>query len=196
MPARPLRPAFRGPLVGILGLLLAAGAGPALAQSLANPGAMNGGVGIPGVLSPAPQAAPQTAPVPAPQAEAPSNASSCQADFGRLAQKRMESIGALNNLAKANKGKLDPIAACPKFRALIATEKELTAYVEKNKDWCNIPDQIADQIKEGASRDEKVGDQACKIAAQVKKQQQMQAAGGGAGGLGGAPVQKLPSGPL
>ena len=189
------RPSRRRAFGLALGLAAAiVGVAPAFAQSLAAPGAMNGGVGIPGVLSPAPMA--PSAPV-APAPPASSTASTCQADFGRLAQKRMENIAALNNLAKENKGKLDPIAACPKFRNLVASEKELVAYVEKNKEWCNGPDQIVEQVKEGASRDEKVGDQACKIAAQVKKQQQMQAAGGGGGsGLGGAPAPKLPSGPL
>ncbi|MFY9834367.1 MAG: hypothetical protein WAK66_16855, partial [Methylocystis sp.] len=44
---------------------------------------------------------------------------SCQEDFQRLTQKRMAQIGVLNQLGKAGKGHMDPIAACPAARALV-----------------------------------------------------------------------------
>jgi hypothetical protein len=176
--------------------------GQANAQSMGLPPAVGGGAGnpqgvqMPSVLSPQPQSAPPEDNAPAAQSSAPlaASSSSCQDDIGKLAQKRMASIEQLNKIAKANKGKLDPIAACPKFNSLISVEREFEAYMVKNKDWCNIPDDVIENVKQGAAKDAAVGKQACAIAAQVRKAQKQQAAGGG--GLGQPPAPRLPAGPL
>lgn len=122
-------------------------------------------------------------------------AQSCNDDLAKLGQKRGAQIEALNGIAKANKGKLDPVAACPRFRELASIENEMVAYLVKNKDWCNIPDEFLNNFKTGSAKSNAMATQACAIAAKVKKMQKEQALGGGGGGnLGPAP--KLPAGPL
>ena len=119
---------------------------------------------------------------------------SCQNDFSLIQGKREKQIAALNAMAKKSKGKLDPIAACPRLRALSATETELLAYMKKNKSWCNIPDNLIEQVEKGQGNTSRMAGQACKVAAQIavmKKRAAQQAQQGPA-------VQrpKLPAGPL
>jgi hypothetical protein len=130
----------------------------------------------------------------APPRAAPPNGVDCQGDIGKLSQRRLAQIEQLNALAKASKGKLDPVAACPKFRSLVAVEREFEAYMVKNKEWCGIPEDVIANIKAGTARDAGVGKQACDLAVQVERAKKQQQAGGGIGGP--PPAQKLPSGPL
>jgi hypothetical protein len=116
---------------------------------------------------------------------------SCQEDFKKLTERRMGQIAALNKIGKANKGKMDPIAACPMARKLSTIETEMLAYMEKNKEWCAIPDQVVDSFKQARAKTQGFASQACAFAAKAKKMQEQQSQ---AGGLG--QPQKLPSGPL
>jgi hypothetical protein len=119
-------------------------------------------------------------------------AADCNADVGGLTKKRQDIIDSLNNLAKSSKNhQLDPVQACPKLKALVGVEHELAAYLVKNKDWCNIPDDAVANITASAEKSNSVAGQACKIAAQMKKAQEQQATGGGQ-----PQGQKLPTGPL
>lgn len=122
-------------------------------------------------------------------------AQTCQEDFGKLTQRRMAQIQALNNLGKAGKGKMDPNAACPAAKKLASIEGEMLAYMNKNKEWCAIPDNVVDSFKQARAKTQNFASQACTVAAKMKKmmeQQREQAANGG--GFGAPP--KLPSGPL
>jgi hypothetical protein len=106
----------------------------------------------------------------------------------------MAQIGVLNRLGKAGKGHMDPIAACPAARALVGIESEMLGYMTKNKDWCNIPDNVIDGFKAARAKSQGFAGQACTVAAKVKQmqaQQRSQAAQGPAA----APL-KLPAGPL
>ncbi len=126
---------------------------------------------------------------------------SCQDDFQKLTGRRMAGIQRLNALGKAGKGKMDPVAACPAARNLAGIENEMLSYMTKNKDWCNIPDNVLDQFKQARGKTQNFAAQACSVAVKVKKMQAMQkiqqqrAAQAGANGGLGAP-QKLPAGPL
>ncbi len=126
-------------------------------------------------------------------AVAGASAQSCNEDIGALQQKRQAQIDALNKLSKAGNGKLDPAAACPRLRTLAAVEREMAAYMEKNQNWCSIPDQIVEQVKDGSGKTGQMAGQACKVAAEMRKMQQQQAAGGA---VGGPPPLQLPRGPL
>lgn len=118
-------------------------------------------------------------------------ATDCNQDIGALTKKRQGIIDQLNQLAKGGKKQLDPVASCPKLRALVAIEHELLAYLTKNKDWCAVPDEALHNISESTGKSGKVANQACTVAAQMKKAQQQQATG-----ALNAPQQKLPAGPL
>jgi hypothetical protein len=121
-----------------------------------------------------------------------SAAMDCNGDVGVLMKKRGDVMEQLNAVAKANKGKLDPVAGCVKLKALVGVDREILAYFTKNKEWCAIPDEASQSITADVEKTTTVANQACTIAAQMKKAQEQQAAGGG---LGEKP-QKLPNGPL
>jgi hypothetical protein len=116
---------------------------------------------------------------------------SCQEDFKKLTDRRMEQIAALNKIGKASGGKMDPIAACPMARRLSTIESEMLAYMEKNKEWCAIPDQVVGSFKEARAKTVNFASQACSAAAKVKKMQEQQSQAGGIG-----QPQRLPAGPL
>lgn len=155
----------------------------------------------------APPAAPTGPAVTLPEAAQPqaavSSGSSCDTDFQKLANARQAQIGALNNLAKGKGRKMDPIAACGKLQGLAGIEARMVAYVEKNKDWCGIPDTVVDNIKKGRQGTLAFAGKACSAAANFKKalaqhqaQQRAAANGGGQAAQNAPQVQKLPAGPL
>jgi hypothetical protein len=122
-------------------------------------------------------------------------AQSCQEDFQKLTERRMAQIQALNALGKAGKGKMDPNSACGVSKKLVSVENEMAGYMTKNKEWCNIPDEVLKNFQAAASKTKAFSGQACTAAAKMKQmmeQQREQAANGG--GLGAPP--KLPAGPL
>jgi hypothetical protein len=116
----------------------------------------------------------------------------CNEDIAKLTQKRQAVIDKLNELAKGSKNELDPIASCPRLRALVSAEKELITYLKNNKDWCNIPDEAIANFADSSSKSSNIASQACKVAAQIKKAQEQQATDA----LHAAPRPKLPAGPL
>jgi hypothetical protein len=118
-------------------------------------------------------------------------ATDCNQDIGALTKKRQGVIDELNKLAQGGKKQLDPIASCPKLRALVAVEHELLAYLTKNKDWCAVPDEAFQSISASTGKSGKVANQACTVAAKMKKAQEQQASG-----ALNAPQPKLPAGPL
>ena len=65
--------------------------------------------------------------------------------------------------------------------------------MQKNQNWCQIPDEVMENVKQGRDKTTGFAGQACKFAAMAKKAQQ-QAAQGAAGGAPAAP--RLPTGPL
>ena len=113
----------------------------------------------------------------------------CNEDLGKIMQKREAIIQELNASAKATKGKLDPVGACPKLKKLSSMESELIAYMTKNKEWCAIPDNAIENATNGHTKTAQTANQACNIAVQMKKAQEQQA-------NGGAGPTKLPAGPL
>jgi hypothetical protein len=118
-------------------------------------------------------------------------ATDCNQDIGALTKKRQGVIDELNKLAQGGKKQLDPVASCPKLRALVAVEHELLAYLTKNKDWCAVPDEAFQSISASTGKSGKVANQACTVAAKMKKAQEQQASG-----ALNAPQPKLPAGPL
>ena len=118
----------------------------------------------------------------------------CQEEMGKIMAERQTLINSLNKLSGGGK-QLEPMAACPKLRGLAAADGKLVSYLEKNKDWCNIPDNFVDNAKAGRDKSATFAAKACKVAAQVEKMKQQQAAGGG-NAMGGPQVQRLPAGPL
>ncbi len=161
------------------------GACPASAQSLATPLGVPtapsdvmggpGGVAMPQYAQPPVQAAPM---------------SSCDQSMLTFKSRRDKQLEQINNLVKAGKGKLDPVAACPKFRGLVAIESEMKAWMIKNKDWCSIPDELLESVKTGFAKTPTYEKNACAAAAMAKR------AAEGGGPVQAQPSVKLPAGPL
>jgi hypothetical protein len=118
-------------------------------------------------------------------------ATDCNQDIGALTKKRQGIIDQLNQLAQGGKKQLDPVASCPRLRALVAVERELLAYLTKNKDWCAVPDDAFQNVTASTGKSGKVANQACTVAAKMKKAQEQQASG-----ALNVPQPKLPAGPL
>ncbi len=124
--------------------------------------------------------------------------SACATDFQKLMQPRMALIERINGFSKR---KPTPQQACSTLSQLVAADGKLGKWVDENKDWCQIPDQIVEQLKEGTGQAQRARGQACNAAKQQSaaiaraRAQQRAAQGGG----GPAPVGsgvRLPSGAL
>ncbi len=114
-------------------------------------------------------------------------AAECTVDIGNLSQKRQLIIEQLNKLAKSSPNhQLDPAVSCPKLRELAGAETALLVYLQKNKDWCMVPDEAISNITMSLNRSKMIASRACAIAEQIKKNEE----------AGGATAQKLPTGPL
>ncbi len=122
---------------------------------------------------------------------APALAQSCGEDMQKLSQRREAELGTINALIKANGHKqLDPTVFCSKSSGLMTAENAMIAYMEKNKDWCGIPDEALDSLKANHAKSAAFAAKACKVAAEMKKMKDQQANGGG------PQAQPLPTGPL
>ncbi len=114
-------------------------------------------------------------------------AAECSVDLGNFTKKRQAIIDELNKVAKTSpNGQLDPTVSCPRLQALSAVEQELLAYMNKNKDWCMIPDEVVKNFMEASGKSKNIASKACAVAEQIKK-------GLAAGNQNGP---KLPTGPL
>lgn len=98
----------------------------------------------------------------------------CNTDFAALMSKRMTEINALNKISKAGGGKLDPVAACPRLKNLAAAESEVVAYMTKNKDWCNLPDDMVTKMTATQAKTRTYAAKACGLVAQMKQMQAQQ----------------------
>jgi len=123
-------------------------------------------------------------------AGAPAFAQSCGDDMTSMSQQRQQAMATINAMVGAAKGKqIDPNVFCAKSQPLNAIETKMLAYIAKNKDWCQIPDEVVAQLKDAHAKTVSFSGRACKAAADMKKAKEQ--------GAAGAPqAQPLPAGPL
>lgn len=116
---------------------------------------------------------------------------SCQADFQKFIGQREAAIQRINGF---NKKRPTAQAACAAFNNLSGSEGRLIKWMTDNKEWCQVPDQMLEQLKQANGQTQKVRGQACTAA---KREAQGQAAGGAPRGAPppGAGV-RLPQGAL
>jgi hypothetical protein len=115
----------------------------------------------------------------------------CTEDMNRLTAKRGVELAKINGMVQAAKGKpMNPAQFCSQSAGLNVAENALLAYMDKNKDWCGIPDEVVASLKANHAKSVAFANKACAVAAQMKKQE-------AAGAANGAPqAQPLPAGPL
>jgi hypothetical protein len=129
---------------------------------------------------------------------------SCQ-DGQKILQERQSLIQQINKLSNGGKNKkLDPRAACTIFTKLATNGEAGVKWIDANKDWCQIPDQFAENFKQDHGRAVNMKGQACQAAAKMaemekraKQQAQQQQQGGHnpfGGGLTG--TYSVPKGAL
>jgi hypothetical protein len=123
----------------------------------------------------------------------------CAGDLQKLAGRREAALKSINELVAAAHGKkLDPDAFCVHSRPLTVAEDAMIAYMQKNKDWCQIPDGALNQLKATHAKTVAFGGKACTVAAQMRtmKAKAAQAAQQGQQAGAAAAQQPLPAGPL
>jgi hypothetical protein len=115
----------------------------------------------------------------------------CGEDIKRLSAKREAELNKVNGIVHAAKGKpLDPALFCSQSAGLNSAENALITYMEKNKDWCGVPDEVLGALKANHVKSIAFSAKACSVAAQMKKRE-------AAGAANGAPqAPPLPTGPL
>jgi hypothetical protein len=125
-------------------------------------------------------------------------ADDCAGDLQKLAARREDALKGINQMVASSHGKkLDPDAFCARSRPLNAAEDAMLAYMIKNKDWCQIPEDAIAQLKASHAKSVEFGGKACTVAAQIKKMKQQAEKAAQQGVAGGAPAQQpLPAGPL
>jgi hypothetical protein len=124
---------------------------------------------------------------------APAVAQNCSEDVQKLVQRRVAEMQTINKIAQSAKAahkQIDPVVFCAKSGGLLSADKAMGDYLEKNKDWCQIPDEFVANFKATAAQDAGTSGKACKVAAQFKKMKEQADSGGG------PQAQPLPAGPL
>lgn len=114
---------------------------------------------------------------------------------------RKSLIEAVQKLGGKDK-KVDAKAACAAFGKLVANGNTALKSAELNKDWCQVPDQLIQNIKADHEKVSKIRGQACGAAAKQAEMQKKAREGQGPGAeglLGGGGLEgsyKIPQGAL
>lgn len=128
--------------------------------------------------------------------------SSCQADMQKVMGPRQALLARVNGFAKKRP---TPDQACSTFSSLAAADGRAVKWMTENKDWCQIPDELLEQMKGASGQIVRARSQSCTAAknfrAQVAKlRAQQRRAAEAQGGGGGPPAVgsgvRLPSGAL
>jgi hypothetical protein len=115
-------------------------------------------------------------------------ASSCQTDFQKVMGPRQAIIARINGFAKRR-----PTAdqACSSLGQLVSADRRVLNWMNENKDWCQISDEMISQLRTSSGQAARSRGQACGAAAQqrtmiararaaqARAAQQQQAGGGG-----------------
>lgn len=124
-------------------------------------------------------------------AAAPAQAQSneCSKLQGML-QERQALVARLNGGGTKKKITMTPQAACGLLGQLVSNGNRTIAFINANKDWCQIPDNFAEGMKADNARAVGIRGQACRAAsqqavAQRRAQQQAQQQQQNRGGFGG-----------
>jgi hypothetical protein len=121
----------------------------------------------------------------------------CAADFQKFMAPRQALIERINGFQKRRPSAQQ---ACSTLGQLVSADSRLGKWVDENKDWCQIPEEMVEQLKTGAGQAQRARGQACGAAKQQAsavaraRAQQRAAQGGGAPAVGSG--VRLPSGAL
>jgi hypothetical protein len=132
--------------------------------------------------------------------QAAAQATSCQTDFQKYMGPRLALIERINGFQKR---KPTPGQACSTLGQLVAVDGRLSKWMGENKDWCQIPESVVEQLQTGAGQAARARNQACSAAknqsvqiARARAAQQRAAQGGGGGAPAVGSGVRLPQGAL
>ena len=111
----------------------------------------------------------------------------CQGEFTKMTSLRTTLTQKLNKMSGE---KASPVTVCNDLNKLFSLEKRIFQWVNKNKEWCQIPDNIAVNVKKSAEGTAKIAQNVCLQAEQyieMEKNKQGQSL---------TPRFRIPSGPL
>ncbi len=130
--------------------------------------------------------------------EAKAQASNCQTDFQKVMAPREALMQRINGFRNKR-----PTAgqACSTLGQLVAADGKVLKWMTENKDWCQIPDALVEQLQTASGQVSRSRGQACTAAKnQVSQQARARAAQARAQQGGGAPPVgsgvRLPQGAL
>jgi hypothetical protein len=128
--------------------------------------------------------------------------SSCQTDFQKYMGPRMNLIQRINGFQRRRP---TPQQACSTLGSLVAADARLIKWLGENKDWCQIPDSVVEQVQASSGQAIRARGQACNAvkqqAAMIARARAAQARAQAQQGGGGGPPPvgsgvRLPQGAL
>ena len=126
---------------------------------------------------------------------AQAQASTCQTDFQKMMEPRQKLIERINGFRNKRP---TAVQACSTLGSLVAADRKLIGWLNENKEWCQIPDQLIEQLQTASSQASRSRGTACQAAknqasqiARARAQQQQQS---GAPAVGSG--VRLPQGAL
>jgi hypothetical protein len=102
-----------------------------------------------------------------PAGEARAQASGCQADFQKVMEPRQTLINRINGFRTKR-----PTAgqACSTLTQLVAADRKVIDWMTENKEWCQIPDEVVEQLKTASGDAAKSRGTACSAAKNQQSQ--------------------------
>jgi len=128
---------------------------------------------------------------------AAAQSSSCQTDFQKIMEPRQALIERINGFRNKRPS---PGQACSTLGQLVSADGKLLGWLNENKEWCQIPEQLIEQLQTASSQASRSRANACQAAKNQASQiararaQQRAAEGGGAPAVGSG--VRLPQGAL
>ncbi|MGO4704750.1 hypothetical protein AB4072_03095 [Microvirga sp. 2MCAF38] len=122
-------------------------------------------------------------------------------DAQKFLGERQGLIQQINKLGGGKKKQIDARDACAIFTKLVANGNTGVKWLEANKDWCQVPDQFAENFKRDHGQAVEMRGKACQAAAKMAEMEKQAKAGQqrGPGLLGGGGLTgeyKMPQGAL
>jgi hypothetical protein len=93
----------------------------------------------------------------------------CVQEFFKLRDEAEKKAGAIK---AANERKASPKEACVLFTAFSASQAKMLKFVNENGQWCGIPPNVIEQIKQGTAKVNEIRTKVCQVAAAPQQRPQ------------------------
>jgi hypothetical protein len=93
----------------------------------------------------------------------------CVQEFFKLRDDAEKKAGAIK---AANDRKASPKEACVLFTAFAASQAKMLKFVNENGQWCGIPPNVIEQIKQGTAKVTEIRTRVCQVAAAPQQRPQ------------------------